>query len=134
MTITNTTTNDTEADVVDLVTYSDVDLVQTFAHKTSVGVAISLVGYSMRLQARVRADDSTVFFECSTENGRIAITDAANGLFKITIPISVLSSLPPGDYVHSLIKTHETLLTRSTVWRGTLKHSVGPTRWELGKA
>lgn len=118
---------------VDLITWTDSDLVESFIYQTAGGEPIDLTGYSLRLMVRRFAGDATAEFECSTFNGRIWFNDAENGAFTLQIPVDILSILSPGSYVQSLIATAPSpSLLRKDVWRGTLEHSDGPTRWDLG--
>src|SRR6266699_27518 len=124
--------------IVNLNTYSDSDFIQSFLYKT-VGLApINLLDYPLRMMVRVNPVDATTWIECSTWNGRIVITDSIGGAFTLTIPISILLTLPVGVYNHSLIQTQASSTStsvssaRKDIWRGTLTHSAGPTRWKLG--
>ena len=118
--------------VIDLVTYSDADLVQSYIYQTIGGERISLTGWSLRLMVRKHASDPTAMFECNTQNGRIWFNDAAQGEFTLQIPISILVTLAPGSYDQSLIGTEPASLLRRDLWRGALEHAAGPTRWALG--
>ena len=118
--------------VLDLTTYSDADLVQSYIYQEVGGVPIDLTGWSLRLMVRKQANDPTALFECTTQNGRIWYNDAALGQFTLQIPISILMPLQPGSYDQSLIGTHPDSLIRRDLWRGALEHSAGPTRWTLG--
>lgn len=119
---------------VDLVTYSDSDMVRSFLYQLTDGTPINLTGYSLRMMARRQPDDPTAEFECSTFNGRIWFNNAASGAFTVQIPVSILSILSPGTYQQSLIGTSSAIagMLRKDIWRGSLTHSVGPTRWQLG--
>jgi len=116
---------------VDLITYSDADLVESFYYQTEDGDPIDLTNHSLRMMVRKHAEDATAQFECTTFNGRIWYNDAAGGAFTLTIPVAILEFLRPGEYVHSLIATEPIFKGRTDLWRGRLVHSVGPTRWEL---
>lgn len=129
--------------IVNLNTYSDEDFVQSFLYKTLALAAIDLFDYPLRMMVRINPADATTWIECSTWNGRIVITDHAAGAFTLTIPITVLATLPVGVYNHSLIQTKASppiILggaavgsgLRKDIWRGTLTHAAGPTRWKLG--
>lgn len=131
--------------IVNINTYSDEDFVQSFLYKTVALAAIDLFDYPLRMMVRINPADATTWIECSTwpDNGRIVITDHAAGAFTLTIPIAVLSTLPFGVYNHSLIQTqasppNATSLVaigsgiRKDIWRGTMTHAAGPTRWKLG--
>lgn len=121
--------------IVNLNTYSDADFVQSFFYKTVAMAAIDLFNYPLRMMVRVKPADATTWIECSTWNGRIVITDHVAGAFTLTIPIDILSTLPAGVYNHSLIQTNTLSVgftTRKDIWRGTLTHAAGPTRWKLG--
>jgi hypothetical protein len=117
---------------IDLITYSDADLARSFHYQLVDGTPINITGWIFHLMVRRQADDPTVEFECTTENGRVWINDAATGAFTLQIPISVLSVLIPGTYAQSLIATVPVSMLRKDIWRGSLMHSAGPTRWPLG--
>lgn len=117
---------------LNLVTYSDADLVKAFLYQTAAGVPIDLTGWSLRMQVRKQANDHTAEFECSTHNGRIWWNNQAEGAFTLTIPVAILSILIPGTYTQSLIATDSSDLLRRDIWRGALEHEAGPTRWALG--
>lgn len=116
---------------VDLTTYTDADMVRSFFYQLIDGTPIDLTGYSLRLMVRRQPDDATAQFECSTFNGRIWFNDPTLGAFTLQIPVSVLSILEPHTYTHSLICTDPISLLRKDIWRGSLFHAAGPTRWEL---
>lgn len=118
--------------IVNLETYSDADFVQSFVYKTALLVPINLGTDSLRFMVRTRAADATAHIECSTLNGLITVTNAALGEFTLKIPVDQLLNLAPGSYVHSLIKTAPITFLRKDIWRGTLTHAAGPTRWTLG--
>ena len=133
--------------IVNINTYSDADFVQSFLYKTVALAPIDLLDYPLRMMVRVNPADATTWIECSTwsDNGRIAITDHVAGAFTLTIPLVVLRDLPVGVYNHSLIQTQASpgiiipgevptsvSATRKDIWRGTLTHAAGPTRWHLG--
>lgn len=131
--------------IVNLNTYSDSDFIQSFLYKTIALVPIDLLDYPLRMMVRIDPADATTWIECSTWNGRIVITDHVTGAFTLIIPIAVLSNLPVGVYNHSLIQTQASpglvsgagaptsvSATRKNLWRGTLTHAAGPTRWHLG--
>lgn len=131
--------------IVNINTYSDADFIQSFLYKTAALAVIDLLDYPLRMMVRINPADPTTWIECSTwpDNGRIVITDHAAGAFILTIPLSVLSNLPVGVYNHSLIQTQAssagtspgsvvTSGARKDIWRGTLTHAAGPTRWKLG--
>jgi hypothetical protein len=122
--------------IVNINTYSDADFVGAFAYQQVGGAPIDLTGMALRMMVRRHAADATALIELSTANGLIEITDAPNGKFQITIPLSALSTLQAGDYEHSLIQTYSAStapLTRDDIWRGALTHAIGPTRWQLGE-
>ncbi len=131
--------------IVNINTYSDSDFIQSFLYKTVALAAIDIFDYPLRMMVRINPADATTWIECSTWNSRITITDHAAGAFTLFIPIAVLSTLPFGVYNHSLIQTQASpgiiipgevptsvSATRKDIWRGTLTHVAGPTRWHLG--
>ena len=119
--------------IVDFVTYTDTDTVQSFIYQTALGVAIPFATVdSLRMQVRSDPADSTVYLEFTTINGLIKITNYAGGAFTITMPIAKLSKLFPGIYQHSLVWTDGVTFLRTEIWRGSLTHAAGPTRWTLG--
>ena len=117
---------------LNLVTYSDADLINSYIHKTAAGAPIDMTGYTLHLMVRKQANDPTAEFECTTQNGRIWWNDQVGGAFTLQIPLLILSVLAPGTYQQSLIAVQPVSLLRREMWRGTLEHAAGPTRWDLG--
>jgi hypothetical protein len=116
---------------VNLVTYSDADF--TLSHESEIAVGSNV----LRMHVRKTADDNTVWLEATTTNGMLVVeTDEEEvETIVLTIPEANLLSLPAGEYVQSLIMSSVSVLgvySRTEIWRGTLTHNVGPTRWEAG--
>ncbi len=121
--------------IVDINTYTDADYVQSFIYRTSEEVPIDISGKSLHFMVRRHAGDAIAVFEAtSAESGHITVTDAAGGAFTLVIPLAHLQTMILGEYVHSLIMVDATTLYRKALWRGTLTHQAGPTRWALGTA
>jgi len=120
--------------IVNIDTYSDIAFDRTFLYQDSAYNAFDLTGDILRMHVRARAEDATVFISLSSDEGdasNITILNPANGVFRIVIPNSMLLRLPVGIYVHSLIRTDEfNSNIRQEIWRGTLTHYSGPTRWQ----
>src|SRR4051794_4856 len=117
--------------IVNFTTYSDSGFTQDFVYQTAAFVAISLVNIELRMHVRAHAADATVFIALSNLDGAdsgIIVTNAALGRFTVQIPYETLTRLPVGSYEHSLIGT-DLLDVRFDLWRGTLDHFAGPTRW-----
>lgn len=112
---------------VNIVTYSDADF--TLEH----AAAIDVYGNPLHMHVRKTASDETVWLDLSTANGSITITDGTPDVITLYIAQAKLLNLPPGEYVHSLIMTTFSGLFRVEIWRGTLTHNVGPTRWAAGE-
>lgn len=51
----------------------------------STDLAMDLTDCSIKMQVRACKDDTTVLLECSTANGKIALTDAVNGKWQIDL-------------------------------------------------
>ena len=51
--------------------------------------AVNLTGCKIRMQIRPKVTEATLIDELTTENSRIVITDAVNGVFTINVPASV---------------------------------------------
>lgn len=126
--------------IVNINTFSDVSFTRTFIYRNAAGVIIDLTNSILRMHVRARAEEATVFLSLSSDDGvdsAILLTDAVGGKFTITIPYGVLLRLPTGIYVHSLVRTIRSgfgpptaeLVGREEIWRGTLTHAAGPTRW-----
>lgn len=87
-----------------------------------------LTGGTLLMMARSPAGDNYAPLSVtSVASAGIEITDAANGKFTLTLPLSMLSKMPAGTYDHSLIFVRTDGL-HELVWRGTLTHNIGPTR------
>ena len=130
--------------IIDLVTYADSDFIQKYEYRTIGNVPIDLTLFGLRMIVRVNPDDAATQIDCSTLNGRIVITNPMEGAFTLTIPYEILSGLPPGNYVQSLIMTDIQdptfpfgfpslpFFSRKNIWRGTFTHLPGPSRWKIG--
>jgi len=117
--------------LVNITTYNDAGFSRSFTYKDSSLVPIDLTNITLRMHVRARAADATVFIALSNEDGdesNIVVTDATAGKFSVTVPYETLLRLPVGTYEHSLIATGQ-YGARDEVWRGTLTHLAGPTRW-----
>jgi hypothetical protein len=119
---------------VNLETYSDADFVRRFVYRTVGGVPIDLGTNILRMMVRSHAKDATVHLDLNskTEGEGITITDAAQGAFTVFIPTTALAALVPGVYEQSMILTDTAFQSRLDIWRGTLTHRIGPTRWKPG--
>jgi hypothetical protein len=109
-----------------ITTYSDADFYRGFIYQTTSGAPISLVGNTMRMGVRNNAADIAEVLLLTTENGGIILTDAANGLFTVSISQEQLEQLAPGTYDHSLIRIVGN--QQLAMWYGTLVHAAGPSR------
>ncbi len=111
--------------ILNIETFSDADF--TVSRETDVHVSTNL----LKMHVRTRAEDETVWIEASTENGMLVVTPAAGNNWNIalTIPEAKLLNLPVGSYVHSCIMESLSGSMRTPIWRGTLTHVAGPTRW-----
>lgn len=56
-------------------------------------VPVDITNYKARMQVRKRVSDTTILDELTTENSRIAITDAALGKLVLKFPASVTSAM-----------------------------------------
>ena len=116
--------------IVNINTYSDVAFNRTFIYEDASLEPIDLTGSTLRMHVRARAEDATVFMDLSNADGdlsAIVIISPVAGMFRITIPYSVLLRLPAATYVHSLVRNAPGVV-REEIWRGTLTHAIGPTR------
>lgn len=118
--------------IVNIETYSDADFVRRYVYQTVGKVPIDLGSGVLRMMIRSNAADVTAHIDLTSQTSGILITDAAGGAFTLTIPVTLLATLVPGVYVHSMILTDANYQTRKDVWRGTLTHRAGPTRWKQG--
>jgi len=117
--------------IVNIWTYTDAGFARTFTYKDKYLDPVDLTDVVLHMHIRAKAADATVFVALSSADGdasAIVIEDAANGKFSIAIPYATLTRLPVGEYAHSLIST-DIEGNRHRVWRGTLTHAAGPTRW-----
>lgn len=102
----------------------DADFQYLFIYKVG-GVPFDLTGSTLEMGVRKKAVDVTSVLDLKMGNG-ITFDDAVNGRFVITILKEKLETMPPGDYMHSLIRTTSGL--RKHMWSGTLTLTKGPTR------
>lgn len=84
---------------------------QVFTWKDSNGAAISLVGWTARMQVRQMPPVSATIIELTTENGRISLGGVA-GTVTLTISAADSDDLPVGAFAYDL-----ELINGSTVER-----------------
>mgnify|MGYP000918996071 CR=1 FL=1 len=100
------------------------DLRQAFALASEAGSPVDLTGASLRMGL---ADLSgAARLEASTGNGRVTITNAANGSFELLIPASLMGTLPEGIYRHDMVLAMAGRTQR--IWTGTLSLAQGVTQ------
>lgn len=81
-------------------------LARTFTWADDAGTAISLSGYTAKMQV-LDAGDSVVL-EASTANSRLTVTNAAGGVLTLLVAASVIADLTPGKYTYDLQITSST--------------------------
>jgi hypothetical protein len=106
------------------------DLRQAFALTDSAGAPVSLTGGSLKMNFEgltpASAGPGPGGIEASTANGRIVLSNAAQGQFEIALPTAVLRAIPTGVYRHDLVLTLAGRVQR--VWEGTLTLNSGVTQ------
>ena len=75
---------------------------QTLAWQDSAGVGYDITGKTIAMEVRT-CPGADVVVEASTTDGRIVITDAANGIFVITIPANIMADVDPLAYVYDIL-------------------------------
>lgn len=113
--------------IVNIITQNDADFIRGFIYQTLAGAPISLAGNTMRMGIRRRAVNVAEEMLLTTENGGLAITDAAGGKFTVTLLQAQLVLLPVGDYEHSLIRMPPGG-AHLRIWSGTLTNNPGASR------
>lgn len=132
---------------MNLITYSDEDYAQVF--RMVVGSTYKDFKNSiLYMMVRKLPEDPEVFIYL--ESNQLGISLGQDGIdvyqydeyisgddiisgdqpytvFAVIISRNTLMRMPPGEYVHSLIEERTDGL-REALWRGTLIHSIGPTR------
>lgn len=113
---------------VDFNTFTDVDFNQT------QNSPIPLGANALHMQIRAQAGDPTVWAELNTANGRITVQNGTPDIVSLFLPQSVLNTIPPGQYVYSLVLSTSTVngFLRTEVFRGVITHAAGPTQWPEG--
>ncbi|UPK03090.1 hypothetical protein [Bradyrhizobium sp. 170] len=112
--------------IVNFTVENDADFYRQFLYRYLDGSPIDLTGNTMKMGIRKRAADAIEEMLLTTENGGLAIVDAALGKFTVRITQGQLAELPVGDYDHSLIRMAGGLHLR--VWSGMLTNNAGPSR------
>lgn len=82
---------------------------------------VDLTGATLKLDIVDRAGTRV---SCTTGNGRIVVTDAAGGYFRIDIPQSVMTTLVAGKCDLDLIKTQSGATDRLIAGTLTLENGV----------
>lgn len=117
--------------IVNITCENDADFIRGFIYQQmnddgSAGPPINLTGNTMRMGVRFRAEDINEELLLTTENGGIAITDAPNGKFTVTITQAQLVQMQIGAYEHSLIRMTGPSTLR--IWSGSLVINAGASR------
>lgn len=113
--------------ICNITTESDADFIRGFVYKTALGVGIDLAGTTMKMLVRSHAEDATLAMSLTSVDGDISIGNSPLGSFTLRISQAKLLLLNPGEYAHSLIWTRIDGI-KVPIWRGTLIHSIGPSR------
>lgn len=127
---------------VAIITFNDCDFSNSYPvnalDMTTPLVKVSTSGNSttilpsLRMMVKTTGESATAFLDLSTQNGLVTY---ASSVITIHIPVALYGVMPAGEYVHSMIYFFPPLNTKTEIWRGTLTHTIGPTRWstdELG--
>ena len=69
------------------------------------GVAVSLVGCSLRMQLRLLPSSDEIALDLSTVNGRLVIVDAENGIWSINVSVLDSSQVLANSYALDMIVT-----------------------------
>ena len=99
------------------------DLRQSFAVSDGAASPINLTGANLKMD--IQSQTGSRVLEVSLANGRIAITNAAQGQFALAIPATTMRTLPAGSYRHDLLLVRGAETKR--VWEGFLTVNAGVT-------
>ena len=99
------------------------DLRQDFAVSDSASVPLDLAGSSLKMD--IEAPGGSRVIQATLANGHIAVTNAAQGKFRISIPASTLRTLTEGSYRHDLLLVRGGETKR--IWEGTITINRGVT-------
>jgi hypothetical protein len=88
---------------------------------------IDLTGSTLMLEIREQESDHEAVVSVSSPSDGIAITDAPNGAFQITMTRDKLARLWPGDFVSDLVRLMPSGLIER-MWEGTVTVVEGTTR------
>jgi len=91
-------------------------------------VPIDITGYKARMQIRKRVSDSVVIDSLTTENSRIAITDAALGKLELRFPAAVTSAIAICTGVYDLELVAPDNVTVYRILEGSVSFSLEVTR------
>lgn len=103
--------------------YTNADWVDAF-EVAEDGAARDLTSVTIAMGIR-NAQTGAALTTLSSDTGEIVKTDAANGLFKISIPAATMSTYPAGLYDHDCTLTESGQVTM--LWQGKLKIVEGIT-------
>jgi len=74
---------------------------RTIVWQTSGGVAVNLTNYGGRMDIRyASASDADLLLSLTIANGRISVSDATGGKFRVLISSTDTASLQAGDYYY----------------------------------
>lgn len=75
---------------------------QTLAWQDSAGDGFDITAKTISIEVRA-CPGADVVVSASTTDGRIVITDGANGVFVITIPANIMAEIDPISYVYDIL-------------------------------
>ena len=108
---------------VDFSASTNADLRQGFALTDTAGAAVDLTGATLALA--FEHEPNAPILHATAANGRLVVTDAAQGRFELVIAAADLAVLQPALYQHDLLLTRAGRIDR--LWTGTLRLDDGVT-------
>jgi hypothetical protein len=114
------------AATVNITVENDADFYRVFQYAMTDGTGINMVGATLEMMLRRRAEDAAVVLRLSSYTGDFVWVDIMTGQFSLYISQDVLAHLGLGDFAHSNIMTKDGLKTK--IWSGTFTNNAGPTR------
>lgn len=75
---------------------------QTLAWQDADGVGFNITGKTIQMEVR-EGPGTTAVLLASTTDGRIVITDGANGIFVTTIPANIMAAVEPLSYKYDIL-------------------------------
>jgi hypothetical protein len=111
------------AGAYDIVTDQGATYSQVFTWNDSDGDAVSLVGWTGRMQVRTRVPTASTVLELTTSNGRMTLGGVA-GTVTVTVTAADMANVAAGAYMYDLELVNGSVVERLVMGSFTVRGEV----------